>query len=180
MIIEPNSFIVRLFSTQNILSFLLQVDLDVLNYPQLLSANDVAVYGTLCALATFSRAELKERVLGSNLFRKSLESEPKLIELLQKFCRSQFGACLDILNELRDQASFLKLTSKSQFNQFKLLLNIYLAPHINTLHTSIRQSAIIQYFDSYLTADIGQMAIEFRTSVEQVANSLSISLYCFF
>ena len=79
------------------------MDLDVLNYPQLLSATDVAVYGTICALATFSRVEVKEKVLGSQLFRKSLESEPKLIELLQKFCKSQFGACLDILNDLRDQ-----------------------------------------------------------------------------
>uniref|UniRef100_A0A914HWZ6 PCI domain-containing protein n=1 Tax=Globodera rostochiensis TaxID=31243 RepID=A0A914HWZ6_GLORO len=132
------------------------VDLDVLNYPQLLSASDVAVYGVMCALATFNRAELKERVLGSNLFRKSLESEPKLIELLQKFCKSQFGACLDILHDLRDQ----------------LLLNIYLAPHINVLYTSIRQSAIIQYFDSYFTADINQMAIEFRTSAEQMESEL--------
>ncbi|KAL3115809.1 hypothetical protein niasHT_007814 [Heterodera trifolii] len=132
------------------------VDLDVLNYPQLLSASDVAVYGVMCALATFNRSELKERVLGSNLFRKSLESEPKLIELLQKFCKSQFGVCLDILHELRDQ----------------LLLNIYLAPHINVLYISIRQSAIIQYFDSYFTADITQMAVEFRTTAEQMESEL--------
>lgn len=68
-----------------------------------MSASDVAVYGTLCALATFSRTELKERVLGSTLFRKFLESEPKLVELLQKFCGSEFGICLDILNELQNQ-----------------------------------------------------------------------------
>ena len=132
------------------------VDLDVLNYPQLLSASDVAVYGTICALATFNRAELKEKVLGSPLFRKSLESEPKLIELLQKFCKSQFGTCLDILNDLRDQ----------------LLLNIYLASHINTLYSLIRQSAIVQYFETYLTSDINQMAIEFRTSTEQLESEL--------
>uniref|UniRef100_A0A183BSZ3 PCI domain-containing protein n=1 Tax=Globodera pallida TaxID=36090 RepID=A0A183BSZ3_GLOPA len=95
------------------------VDLDVLNYPQLLSASDVAVYGVM-------------------------------------FCKSQFGACLDILHDLRDQ----------------LLLNIYLAPHINVLYTSIRQSAIIQYFDSYFTADINQMATEFRTTAEQMESEL--------
>lgn len=83
--------------------FIIKVDIDALDYPQLLSASDVAVYGTLCALATFSRIELKERVLGSTLFRKFLESEPKLVELLQKFCGSEFGTCLDILNELQDQ-----------------------------------------------------------------------------
>lgn len=75
----------------------------------MVSAGDVAAYGTLCALATFTRAELKERVLGSTLFRKFLESEPKLVELLQKFCRSEFGISLDILNELRDQVCLLIL-----------------------------------------------------------------------
>lgn len=80
-----------------------KVDLDALNYPQLLSSNDVAIYGTLCSLATYNRTELKERVLGSTLFRKFLESEPKLVELLQKFCKSAFGTSLDILEELRDQ-----------------------------------------------------------------------------
>jgi len=80
--------------------------LDVLNYPQLISPSDVAIYALICALATFSRTELKEKVLGSPLFRKSLESEPKLIELLQRFCQSQFGICLDILNDLRDQVCF--------------------------------------------------------------------------
>lgn len=73
----------------------------------MISANDIAAYGTLCSLATFNCVELKGRVLGSNLFRKVLESEPKMVELLQKFCRSEFGICLDILNELRDQVKIL-------------------------------------------------------------------------
>uniref|UniRef100_A0A915NFL2 PCI domain-containing protein n=1 Tax=Meloidogyne floridensis TaxID=298350 RepID=A0A915NFL2_9BILA len=132
------------------------IDLDVLNYPQLISPSDVAIYALICALATFSRTELKEKVLGSPLFRKSLESEPKLIELLQRFCQSQFGICLDILNDLRDQ----------------LLLNIYLAPHISFLYSLIRQSALIQYFDTYLSSEIGQMAIEFRTSVDELESEL--------
>ncbi|KAL7078571.1 hypothetical protein ACQ4LE_002163 [Meloidogyne hapla] len=134
----------------------MMIDLDVLNYPQLISPSDVAIYALICALATFSRTELKEKVLGSPLFRKSLESEPKLIELLQRFCQSQFGICLDILNDLRDQ----------------LLLNIYLAPHISFLYSLIRQSALIQYFDTYLSSEIGQMAVEFRTSVDQLESEL--------
>ena len=48
-------------------------------------------------MATFNRTELKERVLTSPVFRKCLESEPRLIELLQKFCHSQFG---DIYNPI--------------------------------------------------------------------------------
>uniref|UniRef100_A0A915D2L6 PCI domain-containing protein n=1 Tax=Ditylenchus dipsaci TaxID=166011 RepID=A0A915D2L6_9BILA len=128
------------------------VDIDALDYPQLLAASDVAVYGTLCALATFTRVELKEKVLGCTLFRKFLESEPKLVELLQKFCRSEFGICLDILAELRDS----------------LLLDMFLSPHIHQLYALIRQSSIVQYFHPYLTADIRNMAVEFRTSLEEM------------
>uniref|UniRef100_A0A914C3R3 PCI domain-containing protein n=1 Tax=Acrobeloides nanus TaxID=290746 RepID=A0A914C3R3_9BILA len=134
----------------------IQVDLDALNYPQLLSSNDVAIYGTLCALATFDRNELKERVLGSTLFRKFLESEPKLVELLQKFCKSAFGTCLDILEELRDQ----------------LLLNMYLAPHLDDLYSLIRRRAIIQYCAPYVTTDIRIMAGVFRTSAEELEEEL--------
>lgn len=58
------------------------------------------MFGTICALATFDRSELKEKVLSSQLFRKFLEAEPKFIELLQKFVKSQFGICFDILEEV--------------------------------------------------------------------------------
>jgi len=79
-----------------------------------------------------------------------------LVELLQKFCRSEFGICLDILNEFRDQ----------------LLLDMFLAPHIHQLYALIRQSSIVQYFHPYLSADIRQMAAEFRTSLEEMENEL--------
>ncbi|KAI1725276.1 26S proteasome subunit RPN7 domain-containing protein [Ditylenchus destructor] len=132
------------------------VDIDALDYPQLLAPSDVAVYATLCALATFTRAELKDHVLGCTLFRKFLESEPKLVELLQRFCRSEFGIALDVLKEIRDQ----------------LLLDMFLAPHINNLYIYIRQSAIAQYFCPYLSANIREMATEFRTSVEEMEGEL--------
>lgn len=132
------------------------VDIDALDYPQLLAPSDVAVYATLCALATFTRAELKERVLGCTLFRKFLESEPKLVELLQRFCRSEFGIALDILKQIRDQ----------------LLLDMFLSPHINNLYNYIRQSAITQYFRPYLSANIREMAAEFRTSVDEMESEL--------
>uniref|UniRef100_A0A914RMY1 PCI domain-containing protein n=1 Tax=Parascaris equorum TaxID=6256 RepID=A0A914RMY1_PAREQ len=57
----------------------LQIDLDYFNYPSLLCAKDIAIFGTFCALATFERSELKTKVLASTLFRKFLESEPKLV-----------------------------------------------------------------------------------------------------
>jgi len=38
---------------------------DVCDYLQLISSNNVATYGTLCALATFDRQEIQRHVLNS-------------------------------------------------------------------------------------------------------------------
>ncbi|VDK70493.1 unnamed protein product, partial [Anisakis simplex] len=130
--------------------------MDYFDYPSLLSAKDIAVFGTFCALATFERSELKEKVLGSVLFRKFLESEPKLVELLQKFCRSEFGTCLDIMEEMRDQ----------------LLLNMYLSAHVKEIYYLIRRCAVVQYFTPYQAADIRRMADVFRVSVNELEDEL--------
>lgn len=40
-----------------------QVDLDFLDMPWLFSASDMAVYCTLCAIASYDRSELKKKVI---------------------------------------------------------------------------------------------------------------------
>ncbi|CAD5232303.1 unnamed protein product [Bursaphelenchus xylophilus] len=139
----------------------MQVDLDSLDYPELLSNHDIACYGTICSLATYDRKELKEKVLLSASFRKFLESEPKFVDLLQKFTSNQFGIALDILGEIKDG----------------LLLNVYLAPILNDLYDLIRKRAIVQYFEPFLSADLNRMAQEFRTSVEDLEKELVGLIY---
>jgi hypothetical protein len=46
--------------------------------PQVLSPADVALYGGLCALATFDRSELQSKVIGSVGFREFLELHPQV------------------------------------------------------------------------------------------------------
>ncbi|KAI6186265.1 PCI domain-containing protein [Aphelenchoides besseyi] len=132
------------------------IEFDNFMFPELLSVNDIATYGALCSLATFTREDLKEKVISSSVFRKFMESEPKLIELLNKFIQNRFGACLDILAEINDT----------------LLLNVYLAPHVKNLFAQIRRRAIIQYFEPYMNADIKTMAAEFRTNADDMEAEL--------
>uniref|UniRef100_A0A915Q224 PCI domain-containing protein n=1 Tax=Setaria digitata TaxID=48799 RepID=A0A915Q224_9BILA len=134
----------------------LKIEFDYFDYPALLAAKDIVMFGTICALATFDRSELKDKVLGSLLFWKFLESEPKLIELLQKFVKSQFGICFDILEEIRDQ----------------LLLNMHLWSHVKELYHLIRRRAIVQYFTPYAVADMDKMAVTFRVHVSELENEL--------
>lgn len=49
-------------------------------YSEVLAARDVALYGALCAMASFDRSELKGSVIESPGFREFLEQVPEVSE----------------------------------------------------------------------------------------------------
>lgn len=75
----------------------LLANLDHCELPDLMSAQNVATYGGLCALATFDRAELQKQVIASSSFKLFLELDPALREvkpykvlIYHSFITSQF------------------------------------------------------------------------------------------
>ena len=52
------------------------------------------------------------------------------------------------------------------------MLDMYLAPHINTLFSMIRNRGLIQYFSPYSSADLHRMANSFNTTVTDLENEL--------
>lgn len=75
--------------------------LSVLPAQQVISANDVATYGGLCALASFDRAELKAKVIDNAEFKQFLELEPQIREIIYSFYQSKYTACLDALERIK-------------------------------------------------------------------------------
>ncbi|EYC39107.1 hypothetical protein Y032_0675g1423 [Ancylostoma ceylanicum] len=134
----------------------LKVDLDFLDMPWLFSASDMAVYCTLCAIASYDRSELKKKVIHDGNCRKFLESEPKLVELLQCIIKSQFGRALDILKEMKD----------------RFLLDPYLSSHVDPLYAVIRERALLQYLEPFASADLNAMANVFRTDLKSLEGEL--------
>ncbi|UYV71282.1 GPS1 [Cordylochernes scorpioides] len=134
----------------------LQASFDHCEFPDLLSANNVAVYGGLCALASFDRQELLKNVISSSSFKLFLELEPQLRDIIFKFYNSKYAQCLKLLEEIKDN----------------LYLDMYLASHVNALYTQIRNRALIQYFSPYLSADLVRMAGAFNTSVTALEDEL--------
>ncbi|ETN86884.1 PCI domain protein [Necator americanus] len=134
----------------------LKVDLDFLDMPWLFSASDMAVYCTLCAIASYDRTELKKKVIHDGNCRKFLESEPKLVELLQCIVKSQFGRALDILKEMKD----------------RFLLDPYLSSHVDPLYAVIRERALLQYLEPFASADLNAMANVFRTDLRGLEGEL--------
>ena len=68
----------------------------------------------------------------------------------------RYGQCLKLLQEMKDN----------------LMLDMYLAPHINTLFSMIRNRGLIQYFSPYSSADLHKMANSFNTTVTDLENEL--------
>jgi len=114
-------------------------------------ANDIAVYGGLCALASMDRNELQRRVLDSanGMFRGFLELEPQIRRAISFFCNSKFRPCLEILQSYRPD----------------YLLDIYLQRHVSTLYSLIRVKSIQQYLVPFSTVTLDEMAKIFAPSV---------------
>uniref|UniRef100_UPI00358EDE97 COP9 signalosome complex subunit 1-like isoform X2 n=1 Tax=Myxine glutinosa TaxID=7769 RepID=UPI00358EDE97 len=137
--------------------FFLLASFDHCDFPEMLSPNNVAVYGGLCALATFDRQELQRNIISSSSFKLFLELEPQVRDVIFHFYESKYACCLRMLDDMRDN----------------LLLDMYLAPHVCTLYGQIRNRALIQYFSPYLSADMHKMAAAFHSSLASLEDEVS-------
>ena len=136
--------------------FAVNFDQFTLDFGDIISANNVAIYGGLCSLASFSRDELHKLLIPNSSFKLFLELEPQLRDAIYKFYDSKYANCLSILAEMKDN----------------LLLDIYIAPHVFTLYDMIRNLALVQYFSPYLSADMVKMAAAFNTNIASLENEL--------
>lgn len=134
----------------------LKTNLDYWDSCDVMTPNDIAIYGGLCALATFSRLELQNSVICNNSFKLFLELEPEVRDAIFKFYESKYEVCLTILNKIKPI----------------LLLDMYIGSHINQLYSNIRSKAMIQYFCPYDSADLRKMALCFNTPLPDLENEL--------
>lgn len=116
------------------------------------SANDIAVYGGLTSLATLSRADLNDKVLGGS-FRAYLELEPHVRKAITLFTTGKYRACLDTLQRYY-----------SDWN-----LDIFLGAgldsaqgsHVDRLFALIREKSITAYFSSFSQVSLTSLAATF-------------------
>ena len=99
---------------------------------------------------------MQKQVIFSSSFKLFLELEPQLRDIIFKFYESKYASCLKLLDEIKDN----------------ILLDMYIAPHVNTLYLQIRNRALIQYFSPYLSADMRRMATAFNRTVSALEDEL--------
>ena len=110
-------------------------------YSEILSSNDVAVCGGLCALASMTRGELQARVLDNANFRNFLELEPHIRRAISFFCSSKYQQCLEILESYRADYQ----------------LDIYLQLHVSEIYKRVRTKSIVQYFQPFSKVTLQSM-----------------------
>eukprot|EP01105_Mastigella_eilhardi_P006525 TRINITY_DN18069_c0_g1_i1.p1 TRINITY_DN18069_c0_g1~~TRINITY_DN18069_c0_g1_i1.p1 ORF type:complete len:495 (-),score=175.78 TRINITY_DN18069_c0_g1_i1:91-1554(-) len=127
------------------------------SFSEVIAPEDVAVYGGLCALATFDRGELKRLVLENQTFRQHLDAAPAVARVIGDFHRCEYGTCLRALDHLRAD----------------LLLDLHLHDHVTQLYQRIRDKALVQYCAPYAAVDLRPMAVAFGSDVAALEHELS-------
>ena len=151
------------------------------SYAEIASVQDVALYGGLCALASFDRAELRTKLIDAAGFRAFLElcpqvreayaledtaqhasahhgaRSPQVREALHDFFHSRYASCLALLDKLKPD----------------LLLDLHLHDHVEQLYADIRSKALVQYFSPFVTVDMRLMASAFNVGVDGLEQELA-------
>ncbi|KAL2262423.1 hypothetical protein VTK26DRAFT_1373 [Humicola hyalothermophila] len=126
-------------------------------YNELASANDVAVYGGLLALASMDRNELQSRVLDNAKFRGFLELEPHIRRAVTQFVSGRYSACIAILESYRPD----------------YLLDIYLQKHIPNIYSQIRSKCIVQYLIPFSCVSLDTMNKAFGSPERPIEDELA-------
>ncbi|KAF2476534.1 PCI-domain-containing protein [Lindgomyces ingoldianus] len=113
---------------------------------EVLSGNDIAVYGGLCALGSMDRSDLQTKVLANGDFRNFLELEPHIRRAISLFCNSKYSACLEVLEGYRTD----------------YLLDVYLSRVLSVIYNNVRTKSIVQYFIPFSCVTLEEMAKKFQ------------------
>ncbi|KAF2461230.1 26S proteasome subunit RPN7-domain-containing protein [Lineolata rhizophorae] len=112
----------------------------------ILTPNDVALYGGLCALMGMDRAQLRAEVLsGGAPFRQFLELEPHLRRAITLFCGSKYAACLEILESFRPD----------------WLCDVYMHDHVGQIIAHVREKSVVEFFQPFSCVTFDELARTF-------------------
>lgn len=128
------------------------------DFGDVMSLEDVATYGALCALATMDRPALTQQVIERPEFRNLLELVPDIRETVLDFYNNRYTRCLATMQKIRPD----------------LMLDMYLGVenHVDHLYKKIRRKAMVQYVSPFITADLTRMVTVFNTTDDELKREL--------
>ena len=127
------------------------------SYSEVITAQDIATYGTLLSLATLDRNELNSKINNSVAFRQYLDLTPPIREMAKFFYSCQYAQCFKLLDSLIPS----------------LKLDMHLADHITWINIQIRQNAIQGYVSPFSSVNLTTMAVAFNTDVKSLEREIA-------
>lgn len=127
------------------------------DFNHVISSQDVALYGSLCALATYDRRDLHNKCINDPSFKNFLELTPTVRELLHDFYESRYTRFLENLDNLKPE----------------LKLDMFLHNHLETLIEQIYNKALIQYASPFTSVDLNRMANTFNTDTDSLEKKVA-------
>jgi len=116
------------------------------------TAADICVYAVVCALATFSRKDLREKILDSPSFREYSDEIPQLREAVELFHRAHYKEALAIVEGMKPM----------------LGLDLYMRNHVANLYKKIRAKGVELFVKPYNFISIPDIATEFGVTAEEM------------
>lgn len=140
----------------------------------------MAIYATLCALATFSRNQIRTQVLENDTFGLYIEQEPYVRELIEAYTNNRFKTVLETLERYSVSPLFLAslCPSVSPYRmcdmthapgmQTRHAVDVHLLQHVSALSNLIRSKALVQYFQPFASIRLERMSQAFGWSVDEL------------
>ena len=117
---------------------------------EMISSSDVALYGCLCALATYERKDIhKKLVKNSEFFQVGQDSKLGVHKMVTAFYSGEHSAGFSCIREL----------------EFRCRADIYIARHWDKISSLIRCRTICQYFQPYTSVSLALMADALGTPI---------------
>ena len=139
-----------------------------------MAPGDIAIYGTLCALATFQRSTIKSKILENSIFGSYIEQEPYMRELIEAYMNSNFKVVLELLSRYSVRL-FCYCFPFSLLRRFVVFvfqtrhsIDVHLSPHVHDLMNLIRNWAVVLYFQPFATIKLDRMSAAFGWTIEEV------------
>lgn len=139
-------------------------------FHQVLSSEDIALYGGLSALVALDRKEMEIMVMSrrnqrdginhtpGNAFVERLEVIPHLKEAIEAYIRAEYAECLSMVRRLKERWE----------------MDMYLGPQSDELWKRIQGKCLVQYFVPYSSVSLHHVMESFSfENMDQVENAVA-------
>jgi COP9 signalosome complex subunit 1 len=141
---------------QAVKTFLTITSSDNIQLSTILSTQDLAIYVTLCSLATLNRTSIRKLVLENHEYKSILDSVPMTRILLNEYLEGKYSSVLEKLSEFENV----------------LFYDLYFEKHLEKILQLIRNHLVITFLTPFSSVHLSDMALVFNISQELIEEIL--------